>query len=621
MFTYVTGCWRAPCWAADHAGAGGGSGTVRTPGSLDSAMHPRHSLPARLDPARRASLERQQQAARTSYRPRAETRPQPERSFLRATPAPRLPTPTQAPRPSSVPYVPSSMPRQPPVGTGAWVGPGLRGTAGATVGPDVKPAGAPTGAVETPGGAPSRIAPVSKLSTTRDASGKLVQRQQPLTRVKVDSVSSSFTDDGGDQNAVLTDDLTTFWESEDEGDPPEPWIVMMLSRLDVISGVYVRIDPRDEAEDLLPVEVSVSTGASAKSAQPVSRVTLDPKSDQLQPLIGPGITSGEWAGKPGAEEHEKFAITNQLLKQVFVVKLVFHGLRDEQEGHVRVRQVLVRSKGMTRETPRPASAASSAASATEENAGDSAWPSGRQTPSASHAAVLTPWKDKAAYRKFQREHPVASAGVPSRTQAERQRPDLNATVAPAIHWTTYGPKYRLKVKPLAVPEPIRSELDSLYSHPNASEETISQGIILMSQTAPGFNQEVCGGSRLEFDGRWDDDLSRRGRRRRAASRGSSRPRRSRSAGAGDQRGVAVWTEGDAMEMEWWGRVAQLAPKGDRRVSDQLGDAYRMMHGSSPFNDQDGEDIWQQQQELPLMGGMGDSYRSLLAAEGAHSVMF
>ena len=442
--------------------------------------------------------------------------------------------------------------------------------------------------------------------------------------MKVDSVSSSFTGDGGDQNAVLTDDLATFWESEDEGDPPEPWIVMMLSRLDVITGVYVRIDPRDEAEDLLPIEVETLTGASAKSAQPVSRLTLDPKSDQLQPLIGPGITSGEWAGRLGAEEHEKFAITNQLLKQVFVVKLVFQGLRDEQEGHVRVRQVLVRSKGMTRETPRPASAASSAASATEGNADESALPSGRQTPSASHAAVLTPWKDKAAYRQFQREHPVASVGALSRTQAEKQRSGLNATVAPAKHWTTYGPKYRLKVKPLAVPEPIRSELDSLYSHPNASEDTISQGIILMSQTAAGSNQEMWGGNK-EFDGRWDEDLSRRGRRRRAASRGSSRPRRSRSAGAGDQRGLAVWTEGDAMEMEWWGRVAQLAPKGDRRVSDQLGEAYRMMHGSSPFSrDQDSEGIWQQQQqqqEIPLMGGMGDSYRNLLAAEGDRSVMF
>ncbi len=598
----------------------------------------RLGVPARHDPVRRQSLERQQQAAQSSYRPPRE-RPQPERGFLRSTPAPRLPTPTRPPTPVEVPYVPSNMPRQPPVGTGAWVGPGPRGTAGTTVGPGVKAAGAPTGAVETPGGAPSRVAPVSKLNTTRDASGKLVKRQPPLTRVKVEQVSSNFTQDGGNQNDVLTDDPATFWETEEEDDPPVPWIVMMLSQLDVLTGVYVRFDPRDAAEDLLPVEVETLTGASAKTAKVVSRITIDPNSVELQPLIGPGITSGDWIGARGSEEHERFAISNQLLKQIFIVKLVFHGLRDEQEGHIRVRQVLVRSKGMTRQTARPASAASSVASATEEHLGDCAWPSGRLTPSSSHAAVLTPWKDKAAYRKFQREHPVPSAASLSRTQAERQPPGLNATVVPAEHWSTYGPKYRLKVKPPAVPEPIRSELDSLYSHPNASEETISQGLILMSQTAPAYTQDLWESQQqLDFDGRWDEDLSRRNRRRRAVSRGSTPARRGRSPGsrAGNQRGLALsltrrpgspataahaaWTEGDVMEMEWWGRVAQLAPKGDRRVSEQLSDAYRMMHGSSPFNnDQEDEELWQQQEASVLMGGTGDSYRSLLATDGVFTL--
>lgn len=75
-----------------------------------------------------------------------------------------------------------------------------------------------------------------------------------------------------------------------------------------------------------------------------------------------------------------------------------------------------------------------------------------------------------------------------------------------------------------------------------------------------------------------------------------------------------------MEMEWWGRVAQLAPKGDRRVSEQLSDAYRMMHGSSPFNnDQEDEELWQQQEASVLMGGTGDSYRSLLATNGVFTL--
>ena len=75
-----------------------------------------------------------------------------------------------------------------------------------------------------------------------------------------------------------------------------------------------------------------------------------------------------------------------------------------------------------------------------------------------------------------------------------------------------------------------------------------------------------------------------------------------------------------MEIEWWGRVAQLAPKGDRRVSEQLGDAYRMMHGSSPFHkDQDDEGLWQQQDESGLMGGTGDSYRSLLANDDGYTM--
>ncbi len=593
----------------------------------------RRSVPARQDPVRRQSLERKHQDAQSSYRP-PRAMPKPERSFLRSTPAPRLPTPTRPPTPVEVPYVPSNMPRQPPVGTGSWVGPGPRGTAGTTIGPSVKAAGAPTGTVETPGGAPSRVAPVSKLNTSRDASGKLVKRQPPLTRVKVERVSTNFTEDGGNQHNVLTDDPATFWETEEEDDPPVPWIVMMLSQLDILTGVYVRFDPRDGAEDLLPVEVETFTGASAKTAKVVSRITIDPNSVELQPLIGPGITSGEWTGAQGAEEHERFAISNQLLKQIFIVKLVFHGLRDEQEGHIRVRQVLVRSKGMTRQAARPASAASSVTPSTSEN------PSSRQTPSSSHAAALTPWKDRAAYRQFQQAHPVASAASLSRTQAESQTPGLNATVVPAEHWSTYGPKYRIKVEPPAVPEPIRSELDSLYSHPNTSEETIAQGLILMSQTAGAAYTHGLWESQqqVDFDGRWDEDLSRRSRRRRAVSRGSSRARRGRSAGtrAGNQRGIvlsltrrpgtpvtaahAAWTEGDVMEMEWWGRVAQLAPKGDRRVSEQLSDAYRMMHGSSPFNnDQADEELWQQQGESVLMGGTGDSYRSLLATDGGFTL--
>jgi hypothetical protein len=596
----------------------------------------RRSIAARNDPPRRASLERQHVLARTSYTAPA-PQPAPQRTFLRATPAPRLPTPQRSAPPTPPVYTPSTMPRQPPVGTGAWVGPGPRGLAGTTVGPNVKPAGAPTGSVQTPGGAPSRVAPVSKLATTRDASGNLVERKTPLTRVHVERVSSDFTEDGGQQKGVLTDDPDTFWESEEDSDPPVPWIVLMLSQLDVVSGVYVRFDPRDEAEDLLPVEVEMITGASVKSGRTVSRVTIDPKSAELQPLMGPGITSGEWSGAPDAEDHEKFAISTQLLKEVFIVKLVFHGLREEQEGHIRVRQVLVRSKGMTREeAPRPSSAsvsesaAADAGAAADGGGGGDTWPSGRQAPSASHNAALTPWKDKAAFLQFQREHSVPSIAALVRSKAERQPPGLNSTVIPAEHWTTHGPKYRIKVAPRAIQEPIRSELDSLYSHPNTSEDSISQGQIIMSQTAPAYTAEVWAAQQaLDFDGRWDDDLSRRSRRRRAVSRGSSRGgSRSRSGGGSRRRVVemdgkaAAWTEGDAMEEEWWGRVALLAPKGDRRVSAQLSDTYHMMHGSSPLG-QSGQGGQGGSREvevegvplttMAMMGGMGDSYRSLMMA--------
>jgi len=46
----------------------------------------------------------------------------------------------------------------------------------------------------------------------------------------------------------------------------------------------------------------------------------------------------------------------------------------------------------------------------------------------------------------------------------------------------------------------------------------------------------------------------------------------------------------------------------------------MMHGSSPFNnDQEDEELWQQQEASVLMGGTGDSYRSLLATDGVFTL--
>ena len=88
------------------------------------------------------------------------------------------------------------------------------------------------------------------------------------------------------------------------------------------------------------------------------------------------------------------------------------------------------------------------------------------------------------------------------------------------------------------------------------------------------------------------------------------------AGAG-----AAWTEGDDMERVWWGTVANLAPKGDRRVSAQLSETYSLMHGSSPLGPQEdgGEGAGHAAPEVLMMGGMGDSYRSMLAAGGSEGL--
>ena len=178
---------------------------------------------------------------------------------------------------------------------------------------------------------------------------------------------------------MLSRNRATFWESDEtESDPAVPWINIMFSAIDIVTGVWVRFDPADGAPDIdvLPQEVEVQSGVSDRTTRRIHRVKIDQNSTKLQPLL-PDEAALEAMGPK-----EERAVRKHLQKEVFIIKLLFHGLREEQEGHVRVRQIRVKSEGMNVKKPEEGE---------EER---KVWPSGRTTPSESHSDVVAPWNDK-----------------------------------------------------------------------------------------------------------------------------------------------------------------------------------------------------------------------------------
>ena len=264
------------------------------------------------------------------------------------------------------------LPRRAPVGTGTWLNPAPRGTGGVDITPGShhrQSAGQPTGSDSRENKHPDQVAREQTAA----------KGPKPATVCRVHSCAGDWTQDGGFADAVLSRNRATFWESDEtESDPAVPWINIMFSAIDIVTGVWVRFDPADGAPDIdvLPQEVEVQSGVSDRTTRRIHRVKIDQNSTKLQPLL-PDEAALEAMGAK-----EERAVRKHLQKEVFIIKLLFHGLREEQEGHVRVRQIRVKSEGMNVKKPEEGE---------EER---KVWPSGRTTPSESHSDVVAPWNDK-----------------------------------------------------------------------------------------------------------------------------------------------------------------------------------------------------------------------------------
>jgi hypothetical protein len=308
----------------------------------------------------------------------------------------------------------------------------------------------PADASQKPAGMPSvdlRAAPIlgnQRSPALPSTSTAAAAKAPPRTKVSIGETSSDYVDDGADvrggaghavgKDALLSEDPTQFWESEDES----PFVNVVFSQLDVLTELAIRFDPGDESEDMLPEQVEVLTGVSVRKAKAVARLTIDQASKELQPLLG------ENALLPPSMENQP---EQWLTTDVFVVVLRFLGLREESEGHIRVRQVYIKSEGM-KARPRPA--------LPTDESGQELDPAGwmnRQwpCPSPDHAAVLRPWAEPGAVRTS-RSRSRSRSGVladalatPDRaadaTRAEGVHGAKPAT--PLRHWRADGPKYQL----------------------------------------------------------------------------------------------------------------------------------------------------------------------------------